>query len=176
MGPYNCTWRMQFRYASSTPDNITQRNGGSPIYPTYAKISILLVQFVHQFSLSVILIENILYLIKLLTFNTNVNQFCHFLHSTCNDYNVITWSCEVNFNFKFDLNCIWGLKFKGPIISHDRISVLNRCFRLKLSSKKDNYEHICIILFKGWNNVPISMQFNVLYFYNVYFHIYISVF
>ena len=56
---------MQFRYASSTPDNITQRNDGIPIYPTYAKISILLVQFMHQFSVSVILTENILYLIKL---------------------------------------------------------------------------------------------------------------
>ena len=63
---------MQFRYASSTPDNITQRNGGSPMYPTNAKISILIVQFMRQFSVSVILIENTLYLIKLLPFNTNV--------------------------------------------------------------------------------------------------------
>lgn len=77
-------------------------------------------------------------------------------------------------------NLIWiaagGLKFKGPIIHLDILkSVLNRCFRLKLSSKKENYEHICIILFKGWNNMPISMQFSVLYFYNVYFHTCISV-
>jgi len=64
---------MQFRYASSTPDNITQRNGHNPTYPTYAKISILFVQFMHKFSVSVVLIETILYPIKLLTFNTNVN-------------------------------------------------------------------------------------------------------
>jgi len=73
VGPYNCTWRMQFRYASSTPDNITKRNVGSPTYLTNAKISILLVQFMHQFSVAFIVIENMLYLIKLLTFNTNVN-------------------------------------------------------------------------------------------------------
>jgi hypothetical protein len=72
VGPYNCTCWMQFRYASSTPDNITQKNGGSTIYPKYTKISILLVKFMHQFSVSVILIENILYLIKLLAFNTNI--------------------------------------------------------------------------------------------------------
>ena len=63
---------MQFRYASSTPDNIIQRNGGSAIYPTHTKISILIDQFMYQFSVSVILIENTLYLIKLLPFNTSV--------------------------------------------------------------------------------------------------------
>lgn len=60
MGPYSCTWRMQFRYASSTPDNITQKSDGSPVYSMYAKISILWVKFMHQFLVFVILIENLL--------------------------------------------------------------------------------------------------------------------
>jgi hypothetical protein len=77
------------------------------------------------------------------------------------------------------LNLIWigagALKFKGSIIHLAVLeSVLSRCFKLKLSKKKENYTQICIILFKGWNNMPISMQFNVLYFCNVYFHIYTS--